>query len=132
MIEKDLGSPKLHRLRVIQLFETDFNFVLQTVFGRQMMNFAAKYCNLNESQYGSKPGKLCQSAILNKVLTYDFFWLTKREGAVAKFDAMVNYDRMIPALVALACRRLGMNVKACSMMLDAMENMKHRIRTAHG
>ena len=77
MIEKDPGSPKLHQLRVIQLFETDFNFVLQTVFGRRMMNFAAKYCNLNESQYGSKPGKLCQSAILNKVLTYDLFRLTK-------------------------------------------------------
>ena len=44
---------------------------------------------------------------------------------MAEFDAMANYDRMIPALVALACRRLGMNIKACSMMLDAMENMQH-------
>ena len=33
MIEKDPGSPKLNRLCVIQMFETDFNFVLQTVFG---------------------------------------------------------------------------------------------------
>ena len=102
MIEKDSGSPKIHRLQVIQLFETDFNFVLQTVFGQRMTSFAAKYCNLNESQYGSKAGKLCQSAILNKVLTYDLFRLTKRHGAVAEFDAVANYDWMIPALVALA------------------------------
>ena len=59
MIEKDPGSPKLNRLRVIQLFETDFNFVLQTVFGKIIMAFAAKICQLNESQYGSRSGKLC-------------------------------------------------------------------------
>ena len=51
---------------------------------------------------------------------------------MAEFNAMANYDQMIPALVALACRRLGMNIKACSMMLDVMENMTHWIRTAHG
>ena len=67
MIEKDPGSPKIHQLRVIQLFETDFKFFLQTVFGQQITTFVAKYCNLNESQYESKAGKLCQSAILNKV-----------------------------------------------------------------
>ena len=55
-----------------------------------MTRFAAKHCKLNESQYGSKASKLCQSAILNKVLTYDLFRITKREGAVAEFNAMAN------------------------------------------
>ena len=73
MIEKDKGSPKIHRLRVIQLFESDFNFALQTVFGKRMMDFSAKHCNLNKLQYGSRAGKLCQSAILRcsrKIFSY--------------------------------------------------------------
>ena len=72
------------------------------------MDFAAKHCNLKKSQYGSRSEKLCQSAMLNKVLTYDIFRLTKTNRAVAEFDALANYNRMIPALVAMVCHRLGM------------------------
>ena len=59
MIEKDKGSPKLHRLRVIQLMEADLNFCLSTVFGKRIMEFATKYCGLSENQYGSRRGNLC-------------------------------------------------------------------------
>ena len=73
-----------------------------------MMDFSAKLCNLNKLRYCSQAGKLCQSAILNKVLMYDLFRLTKTNGAVAEFDAMANYDQMIPVLVAMALFHLGM------------------------
>ena len=83
-------------------------------------------------QYGSQEGKLYQSSILNKVFTYNLFGLTKTNRAVTEFDAMANYDWMIPALVSMACCCLGMGKNVCNMMLDAMENMEHRFQTAHG
>ena len=73
MLKKDKGSPKIDRLRIIQLFEADYNFVLSLILGHRLMNFARKHCQFNESQYGSLKGKQAQSAILNKVLTYDYF-----------------------------------------------------------
>ena len=51
---------------------------------------------------------------------------------VAEFDAVVNYDRMISALVVLACSRIGLGEAPGRMILDALENNVHRIRTAHG
>ena len=72
------------------------------------MYFAAKQCSLNESQYRSKQGHLCHSAMLNKILTFDFLRLTKKGGSYVEFDATANYDCMIPALVPLACSRMGL------------------------
>ena len=80
MIEKDKGSPKLHRLRVIQLLEADLNFCLSLVFGKRMMKFATQYCGLSENQYGSKGGHICQSAIMNKVLTYGILRIKKNSS----------------------------------------------------
>ena len=87
MLEKDTGQPKLHRLRIIQLFEADYNFLLSLVFGHRLMTFARKFCKLNESQYGSMSGKQAQSAVLNKILTYDLIRLTKQDAATSEFDA---------------------------------------------
>ena len=64
------------------------------------MGFATKYCDLNVSQYGSKPGRLCHSAILNKVLTYDILRATKKNGVCAESDAVANYNHIILALMS--------------------------------
>ena len=57
MLEKDKGSPKLNHLRIIQLFEADYNFLLALMLGHRLMTFAQKHFQFNESQYGSMNGK---------------------------------------------------------------------------
>ena len=59
------------------------------------MSFASKHCGLNENQYGSRAGNLCHSAILNKILTYDYFQLTKENGATLEFDSQANCEIII-------------------------------------
>ena len=83
MLEKDKGKPKLNRLRIIQLFEADYNFTLGLVFGQRLTKFASEHCGLNQSQYGSMRGRQCQSAVLNKILTYDIFRMTREDAASA-------------------------------------------------
>ena len=50
MLEKDKGSTKLHRLRVIQLFKEDYKFLLALIFGHRLMRFAQEHFNFNELQ----------------------------------------------------------------------------------
>ena len=132
MLEKDKEQPKLHRLRIIQLFEADLNFLLALIFGQRLTQFAHDHCGLNKSQYGLMRGHQCQSAVLNKVLTYDILRITKEEAASAEFGALACFDRIIPALVVLACRRLGLGKQAGEMFLDSLTNLQHQVKTSHG
>ena len=50
MIEKDPGSPKLHRLRVINLYDCDFNLLLKIYF-RQFSRHCEDTNQLNEGSY---------------------------------------------------------------------------------
>ena len=63
MIEKDKNSPIIDRLRILQLFEADMNMFLKVIVANRMMYFANKHCHINKLQYGSRNGKLFQSAI---------------------------------------------------------------------
>mmetsp|Transcript_27180 Transcript_27180/g.54370 ORF Transcript_27180/g.54370 Transcript_27180/m.54370 type:complete len:86 (-) Transcript_27180:159-416(-) len=57
MLPKDPGMPKVERLRVIQLFEADYNFVLRIVWGRRLVWNAQKYGIYMPAQQ-AQPGNL--------------------------------------------------------------------------
>ena len=54
MLEKDPGDPKIHRLRVIHIYEADYNLLL-SIQWRNLMRLAEDHHLLNERQYGSRP-----------------------------------------------------------------------------
>jgi hypothetical protein len=53
MIEKDPGQPRIHRLRIIHLFESDYNFFLKIQWGRRLVRHACALDLLHNSQHGS-------------------------------------------------------------------------------
>jgi hypothetical protein len=54
MIEKEPGNSKVHRLRVIHLYEADYNFLLQAKW-RGLISHAESNDLLHPGQYGSCP-----------------------------------------------------------------------------
>lgn len=131
MVAKDEGRTKINRMRIIQLLEADLNAVLGIIFGKRLVQFAVKYCNLNPSQFG-RPGTLCQSAVINKVLSFEIGRICKNTTTAMEVDAEGCYDRMVPELVAVTCRRLGMPATPCWMLIDCLNNMEHCVRTQLG
>jgi hypothetical protein len=57
MLEKDPGQPFLHLLRIICLYEADFNLYLQLMWAKRLVNRAEDHNNLGEEQGGSRPGR---------------------------------------------------------------------------
>ena len=95
MLPKDPGMPKVDRLRVIQLFEADYNFVLRIIWGRRLVWNAQKYGTYMPAQR-AQPGNLCIAAALNKVLSYDLMRQTKKLAASFDNDAKGCYDKIVP------------------------------------
>ena len=62
--------PKVDQLRVIQLFEAYYNFVLQVIWGRRLVWSKQKYGIYMLAQR-AQPGHLYIAAAHNKVINYD-------------------------------------------------------------
>ena len=130
MLEKGKG-PAIENLRIIQLLEADMNWLLRFLWGRQLDRHAMDAGVYNEAQFAS-PGKLCQSAIVNKVLFFDLLRQTKQYGALMDNDATAAFDRVLPALCVVTCRQLGMPKSAQRFFFKILRQMVYTTTTAHG
>ena len=108
MIEKDPGKPRITRLRIIHLFEADFNYFLKLIWGSRLVKRAVQLRLLNDGQHGSVPCRTATDPIMLTKLTTDLCRLLKHNLARFDNDASACYDRIIVALGMLAARRCGM------------------------
>jgi hypothetical protein len=77
LIEKDPGQPKLTRLRIIHLFEADFNLFLKMIWGSQLVKRAVSLKLLNDGQHGSIPQRKATDPIMLTQLTTDLCRILK-------------------------------------------------------
>jgi hypothetical protein len=132
MLEKEPGNPKIHRLRIIALIESDFNQSQRILLARRLSHHMEDLHLIPEMQYGSRPGKLCISPVLNKQLSHDIIRQTKQTAAFIENDAVGCYDRLMNPLVLLAMRWLGVPESVAKSIALTWSNTTHSIKTQFG
>lgn len=132
LIEKDTGRPKIHRLRIIHLFEADYNFFLKLQWGHRLIRRADELNILHDGQYGSRPGRMAIEPVMLLQLTTDLCMVLKHNLARFDNDASACYDRIIVALAMLAARRCGMPEESVQTHADVLRLMKYTVKTVHG
>jgi hypothetical protein len=132
LIEKDEGKPYLTRLRVIHLFEADYNLFLKILFGKRLVRNAEKHNALNDQQHGSRPRRMTTDALFLSRLEKDLVRQTKSNSAHMDNDATGCYDRIVTSLGMIACRRLGMPCHAIRCQSDTLFNMKYAVKHVYG
>lgn len=71
MLEKCQGRPLLNKLRIIQLFEADFNASLKIKISRQLMRTAEEQQLFGKDMHGGLKGKSMHDALMTQQLTYN-------------------------------------------------------------
>ena len=94
MLEKDPGQPKIHRLRVIHLYEADYNLILGVKW-RKVLRHACTKGLLNDSCY-AQPGKEANDTAMVRKLEYEMSRITRKASIHFDNDATSCYDRAVP------------------------------------
>jgi hypothetical protein len=76
MIYKEERNVKIHRLKVIHLYEADLGFLLGAKWGKSMKT-AVKDRSLHQGQYGGLPGRDCTSLTYLEELRLDYSLITR-------------------------------------------------------
>jgi hypothetical protein len=132
MIEKDPGRPKINRLRIIHLFEADYNLFLKIMWGSRLVRRAVHLNLLNDGQHGSVPGRTTMDPVMLNQLTTDLSRVLKVNYARFDNDASACFDRIIVALGMMAARRCGMPIEAVRTHAQALELMQYMVKTVYG
>ena len=132
MLEKEPGAPWIHRLRIIELFDAQANAGFQIFIGRNMMHHAVKNKLLSEESFGSTPGKMAASALIQKTVAIDQLRLERRAGGIFDCDASGCYDRILPPLASIHLQSLGIQQSIGTFLARLMFLSKRHVRTKHG
>jgi hypothetical protein len=106
MIFKEPGNHKIHRLRVIHLYEADYNLILGTQW-RKLLQQADRDGTIHPGQHGGRPGHEATTLTFMEELKTDIACSSLKHLINFDNDAASCYDRIIPALAALTGRKYG-------------------------
>jgi hypothetical protein len=132
VLEKIPGRPIIEKLRIIMLYEADFNSVLKLIWGKRLVRHAESNMALGSDNHGSRPGRRCTDTLLEKLMIYEHVRLTRTSLITVANDAKSCYDRIIKALAKTACMVVGLPLAAAMMHNLTHHSMKHCIKSHHG
>lgn len=94
-IEKIPGKTLLTKLRVIQIYEADYNILLKFFISKQTLRHdAIKHNNISVEQAGGRPNRTAIDEALRTVVTYETCRLQRLSGGVMYNDAKACFDRI--------------------------------------
>jgi Reverse transcriptase (RNA-dependent DNA polymerase) len=132
MIEKIIGIPRIDKLRVINLFEADFNMLLKIMWARKCVWQMNDRQVINEGQAGSRPGRRAIDVVVQKEMKYLYATTTRTVLGTIDNDAKSCYDRMICNLSMALSYYYGVPRYYCSMLASNLKNSKYSIKTGLG
>jgi hypothetical protein len=100
MIEKEPGNPWIHRLRVIHLYENDYNLFIGSQY-RKAVHAAEDANVLNDGNYGARTARSSLDPVGIEILQYKYSRLLCLRHLKFSNDATACYDRIVVNLASI-------------------------------
>jgi hypothetical protein len=132
MIQKIPGVNRINKLRVIHLYEADYNLLLKLMWARKGVWHLCDHDAIHDGQAGSRPGKRAIDVILQKEMKYLYAALTRTPLGTIDNDATSCYDRIVCSLAIGICIFYGIPINYCRSLAETLKESVFRVRTALG
>ena len=115
LLQKDIGRPKIHILRIINTYDSKYNLVLKYFWLKQGMHKAERNNWLGNNQTGGRKNFCAVETGTIDQLIIETHRLTKYPLCIHQDDAMGCYDRIIRSHAILNSRRFGIPNNICKV-----------------
>jgi hypothetical protein len=132
MIEKIPVCPKINKLRIIHLYEADYNEILKIIWTRKLVWHVHDNDRIHQGQAGARPGFNSIDVVIQKEMKYLYSRLTKTNLATMDNDAESCYDRIICNLAMIISQYYEVTRNMAELQATTLKKMKFRLRTALG
>jgi hypothetical protein len=131
MIEKEPGNPLLHRLRVIHLYENDYNMILGIKF-REIIQKCQDDELIHPGCYGGLATKQSVDPIFLELMQHDYANLTRFDSIKFSNDAGSCYDRIVASPSNVIARSMGLHKNIATLHGNMLQHATYRIKTQLG
>jgi hypothetical protein len=131
MLGKDSGIPRIHRLRVIHLYECDLN-LLFSIFFRELDQHCEDNYLINKGVYGCRPNRRAIDPVFVDVTQTEMAMVTRKPLVKFNNDATACFDRILVHLLNLCLRSFGMPKKLTKILGELLRVARYAIKTGIG
>jgi hypothetical protein len=132
MLEKDFGIPKIHRLRIIHLYEADLNLLFGIYLSRQLVKHIDDNQQFNVGCYGNRGGLSAHEPVLVEELQNSICYLSRTNKIDNDNDATACYDIIPPNLANVIAQSKGMDPALCTVHGKTLNSMSYHLLTGLG
>jgi hypothetical protein len=131
MLGKDTGIPRIHRLRVIHLYECDLNLQF-SIFFRELDQHCEDNFLINKGVYGCRPNRRAIDPVFVDVTQTEMAMVTRKPLVKFNNDATACFDRILVHLLNLCLRSYGMPKKLAKILGELLKVARYAIKTGIG
>ncbi len=131
MLLKEPNNPRIHRLRVIHLYEADFNLLLGVKW-RNIIHHSLDQDSLHPSQYGGLPGRESLIPVFIEEMQNEIARASRKPYIKQDFDATSCYDRIIPWMASMLSRSHGLHKNVCLVHARTLQEARYLLKTQLG
>ncbi len=122
---------RIHRTRVIHLYEADYNLMLGIKWQIALYQ-AEAFRELNTGQYGSRPRRNAVDPVLIEELQFKISRASRKTFIQTNYDATACNDRIVPNLAMMLSKRFGVPHLNTVTNAKTLQSADYRICTDLG